>query len=104
MLPITSLKTVFLYLWQEMPIMGWGVFFAGVLMIIGLSIYLDGKLPMKYSSFTRVSISKDENGHERKIVTSGVTSEYDDGKKTARLGLLMAMSSLVALIGFVRAY
>lgn len=104
MLPTTSLKTVFLYLWQEMPIMGWAVFITSILVVIGLSIYLDGKLTMKYSSFTRVSMSMDENGHERKIVTSGITSDYDGGKKTARLGLLMAMSSLVALIGFVRAY
>jgi hypothetical protein len=102
--PNVSLKHIILYVWQEMPVMGWAVFITGMLVIIGLAIYLDGKLTMRYSSFTRESISMDENGLERKIVTSGFTSDYDDGEKTARLGLLMAMSSLVALIGFVRAY
>jgi hypothetical protein len=102
--PNVSLKNIILYVWQEMPFMGWGVFFAGILVIIGLAIYLNGKLIMKYSSFTKLSVSTDENGIERKVVTSGISDDYDNGKKTARLGLLMTMSSFVALIGFIRAY
>lgn len=93
-----TLEQLVSYLWNGVPLSGWGSILFLLIAVAGLSIYLNGKAIMRANSSCAKAISVTSTGEHVETSSSSVGPGYYYGVSVARSGLAMAF---FATIGFV---
>ena len=91
-----TLEQLVTYLWHDMPLTSWASILASLSTLGGVAIYLEGKGLMR-SRYT-TSLVEGADGKVVATVSCSVGSGLTYGRNIARSGLLIALSSLGALI------
>lgn len=97
-----TLEQLVMYLWRDMPLIGWACIVAAASACAGIAIFLEGRFIMRASTtHTRMQSATAEGGVVE-TESYSVSTGYGYGQKMARNGLWIMLTSFAAFIGFIQ--
>lgn len=97
-----TLEKLVMYLWNEMPLTGWGYIFWTIALMVGIYLYLNGRRVMQQASIKSTLKSTASDGTELVSVSHGIGSDFPIGRSVANAGISIALFSGMAIYFLTR--